>query len=241
MNDTLLEPQKTPALTQGAPQEQNPDSPANIPKKFIDSETGEIRVESLLKSYLALEKKLSTRPNVVQNAAPHSPDDYCIDCAHGLFEPDKEINTRLHQKGFSEEQAQEVYDIAAEKIVPMIMDIAAEFEAERELDRLKDHFGGEEKWREVSTQLLSFGQKNLPPEVLKGMASSYEGVMALYKMMNGGAKDKTPSPRAEAKPNMSENELYSMMRQPQYWRDKDPSMIEKVTKGFQNLYGGKSG
>lgn len=232
MNDTLLESQ----MTQNEPQEQNPDSLSNIPKKFIDSETGEIRIESLLKSYLALEKKLSTRPNT----APHSPDDYCIDCGHGLFEPDAEINQRLHGKGFSEEQAQEVYDIAAEKIVPMIMDIAAEFQAERELDRLKDHFVGEEKWREISSQLLSFGQKNLPPEVLKGMASSYDGVMALYKMMNGGPKEKTPSPRAEAKPNVSENELYSMMRQPGYWRDKDPSVIEKVTKGFQNLYGSKS-
>ncbi len=238
MNDTLLEQQtmspSTPEKQDQVP-EQTPPPVMNIPKKFIDSATGEVRVESLLKSYLELEKKLSTRPS----GAPQSVEDYCIDCEHGLFEPDAEINHRLHNKGFSKEQAQEVYDIAAEKMVPMIMDIAAEYQAERELDRLKDHFGGEEKWREVSSQLLSFGQKNLPPEVLKGMASSYEGVMALYKMMNGGAKDKTPSPRAEAKPAVSENELYSMMRQPGYWRDKDPSMIEKVTKGFHNLYGSK--
>ncbi len=231
MNDTLL----TPDLTQNDPQEQNPESSLKVPEKFLNPETGEIRVESLLKSYLALEKKLSER------AVPCSQDplNYHIECAHGLFEPDEDINQRLAERGFTPEQAQEVYDLAAEKLIPLIMDIAAEFQAERELDRLKEAFGGEEKWREISSQLLTFGQKNLPAEVLKGLASSYEGVMALYRMMTGDAKEKAPSPRTEVKPSMSETELYSMMRSPKYWREKDPSMIEKVTKGFQGLYGGK--
>ena len=34
-----------------------------------------------------------------------------------------------------------------------------------------------------------------------------------------------------------EAELSSMMRDPKYWRDKDPSFVAKVTEGFQNLYG----
>lgn len=229
MNDTLL--------ASSVPTDQTEtDIEANafpVPEKFKNPETGEVEVEKLLKSYLALEKKLSDKSAL----PPALAEEYCIDCSHGLFEPDLEINQRLQQKGFNQEQAQEVYNLAAEKMVPLILDLAAEFEAEREIERLKEHFGGEEKWREVSGQLLNFGQKNLSPEVLKGLSSSYEGVLALYKMMAGETKEKVPSPRAEAKPGVSENELYSMMREPKYWRDKDPSMIEKVTKGFQNLYG----
>jgi hypothetical protein len=35
------------------------------------------------------------------------------------------------------------------------------------------------------------------------------------------------------------NELTSLMRDPKYWRDKDPSVVAKVTEGFQRMYGGK--
>jgi hypothetical protein len=29
-----------------------------------------------------------------------------------------------------------------------------------------------------------------------------------------------------------------MMRDPKYWRDKDPSYVAKVTEGFKKMYGG---
>lgn len=91
-----------------------------IPEKFLDPESGEIRMDRLLQSYHALEKKLSQSP-----AAPKTPHDYCIDCSHGLFQPDADINARLHEKGFTQDQAQELYNIAAEKLIPMIVEIAA--------------------------------------------------------------------------------------------------------------------
>lgn len=34
----------------------------------------------------------------------------------------------------------------------------------------------------------------------------------------------------------SEADLHLMMRDPKYWRDKDPATIAKVTEGFRNLY-----
>lgn len=204
----------------------------NIPEKFMDKESGDVRVDVLLKSYRELEKKMSQH-----KAAPHSPDEYCIDCAHGLFEADPDLNLRLHEKGFSQDQAQEVYDLAAEKLVPLVLEVAAEFQADREVERLMDHFGGPENWREVSRQLLAFGRKNLPEDVLDGLAASYEGVMALYKMMK--AAGETPSMAAKtesATMGESEAELYSLMRSPKYWRDKDPATVRKVTQGFESLY-----
>ena len=67
----------------------------------------------------------------------------------------------------------------------MIAAMAADYEADRELEKLVAHFGGEEKWREVSRQLLAFGQKSLPADVLLSLSSSHQGVMALYRMMKG--------------------------------------------------------
>lgn len=222
MTDNLLTPETKTA---------QPVKPETLPEKFWDAETGEIRMDDLIKSYIALEKKLSSVPRV-----PDSHDEYCINCDHGLFTPDADLNKRLHEHGFTAEQAQMVYDLAAEKLVPMILELAGEFKADRELDRLTAAFGGPEKWQEISRQLLAFGRKNLPADVLDNLSSSFEGVMMLYRLMKGEGGSVTP--RIESGSGLSETELRSMMRDPKYWREKDPSFITKVTEGFRTLYAG---
>lgn len=203
-----------------------------IPDKFKDPNTGELKVESLLTSYSELEKRLSKAPS-----APKSPDDYCVNCDHGYFGVDKDLNAKLHAKGFTNEQVQTVYDLAAEKMVPMVFQMAADYNAEREIEKLVKHFGGDEKWREVSRQLLAFGQKALPVDVLETLSSSFEGVMALHRMMKG---EEPGLSRTESAGNkQGELELQSMMRDPKYWRDQDPSFVAKVTEGFQKMYGNK--
>lgn len=204
--------------------------PEIVPEKFKNPETGAIRLDALVNSYGELEKKLSSG-----HAAPQTPDEYCIDCQHGLFESDPEINQRLHAKGMSQEQAQEVYNIAAEKMVPMVKEIATDFHADREVEKLLNHFGGVDQWKEVSRQLLAFGQRNLPADVLENLSSSYEGVLALYKMMKSeepGLKKKAENPTG-----VGAQDLQSMMRDPKYWRDKDPATVAKVTEGFKSIYG----
>ncbi len=201
-----------------------------IPDKFKHPETGEIQMDALLRSYKALEQKMSQNP-----AVPKSPEEYCVDCSHGLFTPDAEINRRLHAHGMTQPQVQEVYNLAAEKLVPMVAQLAQDFQADRELERLVNHFGGTESWREMSRQLLAFGQKNMPADVLDSLASSFEGVLALHRMMK--SDEPLLKKRADNPSAVDEGELRSLMRSPQYWRERDPSVIEKVTQGFQKLYG----
>ncbi len=204
---------------------------ADIPEKFKDPETGEVKIDILAKSYRELEHKLSQNPK-----PPKSPEEYCINCDHGLFQPDEEINKRLHDMGFTHEQAQVVYDMAADKMVPMLKEIAADFNADREVEKLINHFGGAEQWKVISRQLLSFGQKNLPADVLDNLSSSYEGVIALHRMMKGN-EPRLSRDSTAAQGGANEAELSSMMRDPKYWRDKDPAFVAKVTEGFQNMYG----
>lgn len=204
---------------------------ADIPEKFKDPETGEVKIDILAKSYRELEHKLSQNPK-----PPKSPEEYCINCDHGLFQPDEEINKRLHDMGFTHEQAQVVYDMAADKMVPMLKEIAADFNADREVEKLINHFGGAEQWKVMSRQLLSFGQKNLPADVLDNLSSSYEGVIALHRMMKGN-EPRLSRDSTAAQGGANEAELSSMMRDPKYWRDKDPAFVAKVTEGFQSMYG----
>ena len=202
----------------------------DIPAKFKDPQTGAVKMDALAKSYKELEAKLSSLPKL-----PKTPDEYDVKCVHGLFTSDDEINKRLYEKGFTNDQVQMVYDLAAEVMVPMIVNMAGDFQADREVEKLIEHFGGVDKWQEMARQLLAFGQKNLPADVLDTLSSSYDEVLALYRMMNN------QEPMIGVKSSDSAGgdqglDLQTMMRDPKYWREKDPSFVAKVTEGFQRLY-----
>jgi hypothetical protein len=201
-----------------------------IPSKFRDPATGEVKADVMARSYKELEKRLSAVPS-----APKTPEDYCIDCSHGMFTPDADVNKKLHEMGLSSQQAQAVYDLAAQKLVPMISELAGEFHADREVEKLVQHFGGPDKWKQVAGQLLAFGQRSLPADVLNNLSSSYEGVLALYRMM----QSEEPGLKKEGIATLAtgEKDLQSMMRDPRYWREKDPAFVAKVTEGFQKIYG----
>lgn len=220
-----------------------------VPDKFLDPETGAVRLDLLLKSYLHLEQRQSGQVAVPGADAgpdawsrlhqalgvPSTPDDYCIDCQHGLFNPDPQINTKLHRAGFTPQQAQLVYDLAAERLVPMLQQAVADMAADREMDKLVEHFGGEERWRRLSRQLLDWGRRNLPGPALEALSTTYDGVLALHRMMSDGAG--RMAPLQDGQPAATdEASLRGMMRDPRYWRQRDPAFIGQVTEGFRRLY-----
>ncbi|MGH1403631.1 MAG: capsid assembly protein [Alphaproteobacteria bacterium] len=205
---------------------------SEIPEKFKDPQTGQVNIEMMARSYKALEQRMSQLPTV-----PKSPEEYCIECDHSLFTADTDVNKRLYEKGFTQDQAQEVYNLAEEKLIPIIRQMAADYKADREVERLIEYFGGVEKWKVVARQLYAFGNKTLSADVLDSMASSYEGVLALYRMMKGEEPNLHKDVGNNDVSGAEENELASMMRDPKYWKHKDPTHIAKVTQGFKNLYG----
>ena len=222
-----------------------------VPEKFRDA-TGAVRVDVLLKSYLELERRMSQRnvppgrpaPDAAPEdltrfrqamGIPEAPDGYAIAAPHDLCCADAEINGRLHAAHFSNDQAQLVYDLAAERLLPLIAEAAAQYEADRQRATLIQHYGGEDGFRRMAAQLSAWGQAKLPPPVYAALSSTAEGVMALEQMMRGqepGLGRDTAAPAAE-----SEGELRAMMRDPRYWRARDPQFIQRVTDGFRRLVG----
>ena len=215
--------------------------PEKIPEKFRDPQTGEIKVDALLKSYLELERRMSQMSGEAAHLPrpPASASDYQINVPHNLFDPDPEINSRLHEAGFSDHQAQLVYQLAAEYVVPLIRDMAAELSAEREMERLVSRFGGPAAWRETARQILAWANKNLPDQVVEALSTTEAGIMAMYDMMRHGNKSARPgiTARAETGPVGTGQDLDAMIRDPRYWRDKDPAFIAQVTDGFRQKYG----
>lgn len=248
MTDNLLEAtaeiiDETP--TGDAPMESS--KPADVPEKFWNADENEIRVDALLKSYLALEKRLSKMVPMPESEAdkmrlhqllgcPACADEYDIAVNSDVIDIDPELNARLHAKGFTNAQVQEIYDVATEKLIPLVLEIAAEFQADKELERLVNEFGGKEKWTILSKQLQEYGTKNLPPVAYEGLCCSYDGVKALYAMMKKGNSQSIGLDDAISIEAMDDAGLKAMMQNPKYWRDRDPKFIAKVSEGFQRIY-----
>ena len=211
------------------------DRPEGVPEKFWDAERNEVRTEAMIKSYGSLERKLGSLAGSVEFGAPDSPDGYQIETSDPMVASDPEVNARLHEAGFSQSQAQLVYELASERVAPLVTEMAAEFAMQRQVDQLTTHFGGKDAWRETASQIASWGKANLPDETFMALASTHEGVIALHGMMAKGEPGISREGQA-SQTALSEASLKTMMRDPRYWRDHDPSFVEQVKNGFEQLY-----
>jgi len=205
--------------------------PDGLPPKFWDETAKSVRMDAMIKSYGELERKLGAHP---VPDVPESSDDYGIAARNLQLDADAEVNARLHQAGFTQDQARLVYELANEKLMPMLTGIAQDYEAEAQIKHLESHFGGPERWRETSRQLKTWGQANLPGEVFDALTGTRDGVLTLHRMMESGE----PGIGAGAGTASSDGErsVKDLMNDPRYWRDRDPAMVEKVRQGFRSLY-----
>ncbi len=226
-----------------------PSRPADVPEKFWDAGAGTLRTEALLKSYGELERRLAQKmaPPPADAPAedvarfrdamgiPPTPEDYCIEPPCEQCSADPEVNAQLHAANFSQPQAQMVYDLAAQKLLPLIAETAAQYEADRQREKLAQHYGSPERFAQAATQLSAWGRVNLPPPVYQALSSTAEGVLAMEQMMQRpeptlGRDVTAPTPTTEA-------ELRAMMRDPRYWRMREPAFVQRVTEGFRKLVG----
>lgn len=243
MSENLLEAAtETASITTTRPQE--------VPEKFWDDAKGALRVDALLKSYIELERRLSQRFAPPADDAPEedrlrwrralgipdSAEEYEVTQPNELLTPDSAVNQRLHQAGFNPRQVQLVYDLAAERLLPLIAEAAAEFEAGRQVEKLRAHFGGEDRFRRIAGQLSAWGSAHLPEAVFTALSSTADGVVALHRMMEGREPSLSREAQAEAGPD--EADLRKMMRDPRYWRTREPDFVKRVTDGFRRLVGG---
>lgn len=223
--------------------------PDDVPEKFWDTEAGAMRTDTLLKSYLELERKLGTMVPLPKNddptsrhklqralGKPEAADDYQIEPTHELITSDPTVNAKLHEAGFSSEQAQLVYDLAAEHLVPLIEEAGQQVDQQAQRAQLTAQFGGEEKWQALAPQIKTWAEANLSDDVYASLGSSADGVVAIYHMMQA----REPSVISEAavpEQTTDERQLSEMMRDPRYWRERDPAYVAEVTAGYRRLYG----
>ncbi len=203
-----------------------------VPEKFLDKE-GNVNVNDLAKSYVALEKKLGTPKQGIPNNAKG----YKINMKNPLLTMDDKINERLFQLGLTNDQVQGIYDIAADILIPQIQSMAEQLSADKDLQELEKEFGGVEQFNEIARQLSAWGEKNLDAKTFNTLATSKDGIMTLYHMMQ--EKQETPVTTGKSGLNTKDDEttLRRLMQDPKYWKEQDPELVQRVERGFRRLYG----
>lgn len=205
--------------------------PAYVPEKFWDPETNSVRTEALAKSYAELERRFGGRGDT---GIPDTPEGYRIETESGMLASDPEVNAKLHEAGFTDAQAQLVYDLAAERLMPMVGAIAGDFEAKRQTDKLVEHFGGPERWHDAKRQIAAWGRTSFAPEVFEALSTTAEGVIAMHAMMAAGEPGLMQGDQRPAADD--ETALRELMHDPRYWRHRESGIVRRVREGFRRLY-----
>ena len=168
---------------------------------------------------------------------PDKPEDYEIQINNELMKNDPDVNKRLFDLGLTRRQAQGIYDLAAEKIIPVIQNLSETFKMDKDLSALNAAFGGEEQFNVVARQISAWGEKNLSPKIFEALSTSKDGILAMYQMMKNEQESPVLS-RSENLPNNdTEEDLKRLMQNPKYWKYQDPEITKRVEAGFKRLYG----
>jgi hypothetical protein len=230
--NAALEGEDPAQVMENAQAEPDPSGrPPGLPDKFWDEKHKAVRLDAMIRSYADLEKKLGS---VSHREVPPSPDDYDINLRDEILAVDAEVNKKLHAAGFSREQAQVVYDLAYDHLLPLLADLAAQLEADSQVQRLEQRFGGRERWREVARQISAWGSTHLPVQVFEALSTTPEGIETMHQMM--AAAEPGLIRERGTSDGIDEAEMKSLMRDPRYWRDQDPTIVERVRAGFRALY-----
>ncbi len=223
--------------------------PTEIPEKFWNSETGEIRMDALIKSYTELEKKLGCshlipKENLTEDdlkkiesirGVPESVEGYNDMFEEGGIQADIDVNEKLLAAGFTKDQVKLVYDLASEKLSPLAQKMKQELQEKTELQKLHTYFGSEERFNEIAHQVLAFGRKKMTENSLDVVCQNADGIISLYEMMQS-TEPKIIKDGIGGTEDLTEDNLKKMMANPKYWRDQDPEYTDKIRQGFEKIY-----
>lgn len=217
----------------------------NVPDKFKNPETGELNVDDLLNSYLAIEKKIGSMislPDDENNPEQKEkflkaigvPDDYNEYPDNPVFEMSDDLKKKFREIGLNKNQVQELYQIANQFLEPVLQDVVNAKSELDEFNKLEKFFGSKEKMFDNLSAIQTWAEKYLPNDVLENLSCSSDGIEVLFNMM----KSNEPALNInESKPDiLSENELRDMMKSPKYWRDHNPEYVKKIEDGFKKLF-----
>lgn len=244
-----------PAAASGDPGNGSPAKPEGLEDSFWDSDKGEIRLDSLIKSFNDTKaaftgKEESIRERLmadIQKNRPESPEKYEIPKDIGIeppegyeieFNSDDPMIDMWRKLAFQSNMSQDQFMEGIRSYVGVML--GSRVDPAKELEKLGEN--GSDR----ITRLDNILNKHLEAkevDFLADFVSTADGVTILEKLINNIGGDRvadgyTP-PSNEI---LTKDELMEMMRDPRYTgrgRDRDEGFIKKVSDGFSKLNSSK--
>ena len=150
------------------------------PGEILGREAGAVRTEALLKSYRRARAQARHDGRRCRGdddpegrerlhralGVPASPSDYRIEArARRWSSRPRRSTPGCIEAGFTQEQAQLVYDLAAEQLLPVIEDAVGELARPAEAERWRRISAAPGAWRKLARQIKTWGEANLAGDV----------------------------------------------------------------------------
>lgn len=224
--------------------------PEGLSDAFWDTEKNEVKLNDLLADHGTLSKyksemdaKFTARPESMDKYELRIPDSVTLpDGVTFEFDQDSPLVKSARQMAFDAGMGQEGFDSLVATYLDEKLQTYSKSETEAqeayqaELVKLGER--GKERVSAVESYLKST-LTDTEYTAIRGVATTAEGVAAIEKLM-GNARDVAPKLQgAGGADNLSESDLREMMKDPKYWRDRDPAFISKVSDGFKKLFPNK--
>jgi hypothetical protein len=186
---------------------------SKVPEKFIDKESGVVKLEEILKSNSELEKSLHQR-------APESYEVGDILEEYNLSfeneEQEQEITDLFKTHRISNDAAKEILSVYGKRVTEMAEQYGSPYDISDEMEKLKDNWGSNTDIRlqEISTYVE---QNKLPPEVFTvSPLKTAAGIEMIYSMIKNSTGP-TVMRNADTPVADLETQLTELMNNPLYF------------------------
>lgn len=224
--------------------------PEGLAEAFWDAEKNEVKLSDLITSHSDLSKfkteteaKFANRPESADKYELRIPDsfklpegvDFEFDESSPLVEKARAI---AFEAGWGQEGFDQLVSAYMQEKVASFQNDETMIEETYQAELAKLGERGKERIDAADTFLKGTLPEN-QYNAIKRVATTADGIAAIEALM-ALSKDKAPvMPSNSQNDGLSEADLNSMIKDPRYWRDKDPAFIQKVTDGYKKLYPNK--
>lgn len=251
--------ENNPAPAENAPQENAAQEnaaqilngiPDGLPEQYWDAESGQIKTDELVGSYKEL-NQFKTEYDERLSKRPESADKYELRVPEGVelpegvewqFDENSDLLKAARQFAYDAGYGQEKFDdlvgqYIQEKVGQKSEALTqAEETYQAEMSALGEQ--GEARIEAVNAYLTA----NLPEEKAKALQSGITSKAALEALEDlignaGGTKLQSGSQGTTAT-SITQDQLDEMIKDPRYWREKDPAFVRQVEDGYKKLYPG---
>lgn len=225
--------------------------PEAVPDKFWNAETGEVRVDDVLKSYAEMERYVGGKEEeykekfmteLEEDFNANKPEEYALPALPEGISEDMVLDNPLTEwwtnlateNGYSQEE----YEDGINQYIDLMQ--GSQIDVEAEMNKLGEN--ANDRVDAVNSWASSYFTPNEFETIQSTLGTSADGIEVLEKLMQNSNQQNYNRSQQVAQPDrqLTLEDVRSMMKDKRYYdsRFRDPAYVKKVDEAFNRLYRG---